>query len=342
MAPAASPEEIRVDLESLVDTLRAELEASQKRSSALRPEVAAYLFERSLRGHHSALCLAGLSASETGAELRTLWRLMLESVSTRRFGLSSDVWRLSDDRNGPGLAPSGPIRGAFDALADYPDRFFPLLWLDLLPALGGRTNAISAAERLAFITALFNLGEKLDGPLRAAGNRVMERLCRLSGAALDDWRSVLHAALTEAGLVEPPPARPEAFRRFTLVGHLDLSPVDPDFLPDAVAVLGPRGFTVGDPNLCAVAVVLAQAGGLSFVSLENDIPPPAELKAALGPCELRLDGRSLHFTAPGLAPLCLATDLPLLAPRAMAANVAGDVVLVDAASARLLLGRLSA
>lgn len=298
---------------TLIGALRAELEARGRASSQVRPEVVDYLLGRGLAPLHEALAKRG----DPDATCQAVWRLMLSSVEARRFGVSTDAWSTHDD---------------------YPDRYFPLLWLRLLPSL---LPALPADEGLACAAALFNLGEKLCGPLRATGNRLMAGLAERPAALLPDWRRGLEDALVRFGLLDVPPLPPEAWRGFDVVGTFDFRPVEADFLPGSVEAGEARSFRVGDPELLAVGLLLADQAGLSLVSLDTAAPPPARLASAVPGGRVTLDRRRLLFTpANGGAPRCLCPDVPLLAPAAVAANAAGDLLLVDAASAHVLLGRV--
>ena len=95
---------------ALLAALHETLLSGERQSSAVRPEIAGYLLDHGLAPLHAALSAAGESPDALCAEV---WRLMLATVSARRFGVSTDAWRENDD---------------------YPDRYFPLLWLTLVPA----------------------------------------------------------------------------------------------------------------------------------------------------------------------------------------------------------------
>lgn len=309
---------------ALVSTLRETLLSHERRSSAVRPEVTGYLLEHGLAPLHAGLAAAGEAPDTLCSEV---WRLMLASVEARRFGVSSDAWRRNED---------------------YPDRYFPLLWLGLVPVV---VPAMPAAERLPFVTALFNLGEQLAGPLRATANRVMDVVGARPETLAGDWRAVLERAMVDAGLLAVETIPPARWQRVEAIGHFDFAAVDPGFLPDGVESTEARAFRIG--GVCApgaeghtaVGLLLADTAGLRLLSLGAGAgaPPAPSSTSAVSGGELRLVGRQLIWKPAGAAaPRCLMERVPLLVPGAVAANEAGDLVLLDAASARVFLGRLCA
>lgn len=304
--PAPSP--------ALLAALHEALRSGERQSSAVRPEIAGYLLDHGLAPLHAALGAAGESPDALCAEV---WRLMLASVSARRFGVSTDAWRENDD---------------------YPDRYFPLLWLTLVPAA---LPAMPAAERLPCVAALFNLGEQLSGPLRATGNRLMAGLAAAPERLAPAWRAALERAMVQAGLLAPSVTPPSAWRTYTPVARFDFTAVEPAFLPDAAVAAEARAFRVG--SAAGVGVLLADSGGLTLLGVSPGTSPEPATALALAGGRLYLAGRRLMWQpAPAAAPLCLAESLPLVAPAALAANEAGDVLLVDAASAHVTLGRCGA
>lgn len=312
-APAPPPSE------ALVADLRAEWARRARESSAVRPEVVTYLIERGLEPLHRALVAAG---SPADALCRSVWTLMLASVSARRFGVSTDAWA-----NTP----------------DYPDRWFPLLWLRLAPSLLPR---LPVAERLPCAAALFNLGEQLSGPMRATANRLMAALVQVPGDLVPDWRRGLERALTAAGLLAPQSVPPAEWRRAVVIGAVDLAAHDPAFLPAAAVCLDGRTFAVGDPGAGRVARLLADAAGLTVLSIEHaDVPFPAAravVPPGAGAPTVELVGRRLARRGPTDAPeRVLLDDVPAVAPAAIAVGAVGDVVLIDAASQHVTLLRLT-
>jgi hypothetical protein len=304
---------------ALIADLRAEWAQHARASSAVRPEVVSYLIARGLEPLHRALVSSG---EPPEALCRPVWTLMLASVSARRFGVSTDAWA-----NNP----------------DYPDRWFPLLWLRLAPSLLPR---LPAPERLPCTAALFNLGEQLAGPLRSTANRLMAALVQVPGDLVPDWRRGLERALVAAGLLAPPAVPPAEWRRAVVVGTLDLAVHDTAFLPGAVSTLEARTFAVGDPEGGRVARVLADAAGLTVLGIDHADVPFAALRSAGPPLPgapaVELTGRKLVRRGPGGTPAqVLLEDVPAVAPTALAVGPFGDVLLVDAASQHLTLLRLT-
>jgi hypothetical protein len=299
---------------ALLAALHETLLSGERQSSAVRPEIAGYLLDHGLAPLHASLSADGESPDALCAEV---WRLMLASVSARRFGVSTDAWRENDD---------------------YPDRYFPLLWLVLVPAA---LPAMPAVERLPCVAALFNLGEQLSGPLRATGNRLMAGLAGAPGALAPAWRAALERAMVQAGLLALSVTPPAAWRTYTPVARFDFAAVEPAFLPDTAVAAEARAFRVG--STAGVGVLLADSGGLTLLGVSPGAPAEATTTLDLAGGRLSLDGRRLMWRPPGAAQaLCLAESLPLVAPAALAANEAGDVLLVDAASAQVTLGRCGA
>ena len=315
--PTAAP----VPSAALVAGLREMLVTHERRSSAVRPEVVGYLVEHGLAPLHAGLAARGETPDALCAEV---WRLMLASVEARRFGVSSDAWTRNED---------------------YPDRYFPLLWLGLVPQV---VPPMAPGERLPFVTALFNLGEQLGGPLRATANRVMGALGERLEAVSRNWRAVLEGAMVDAGLLAVSVTPPSAWQRVESLGHFDFATVDAALLPEAVETTDARGFRIGlsagVPNSAGTtALLLAGNAGLSLLSLAQGVGPLPAREVAVGGGHLRLDVRRLLWAPPGGLPVrCLQTQVPALVPAALAANLAGDVLLLDAVSARVFLGRLVA
>jgi hypothetical protein len=299
---------------ALMATLHETLRAGERQSSAVRPEIAGYLLDHGLAPLHAALSAAGEPPDALCAEV---WHLMLASVSARRFGVSTDAWRNNDD---------------------YPDRYFPLLWLAVVPAT---LPMVPAAERLPLVAALFNLGEQLSGPLRATGNRLMASLVAAPEKLARAWRPTLEHAMVEAGLLALSVTPPAEWRRYTPVARFDFAPVEPGFLPDAAVAAEARAFQVG--SAVGVGVLLADSGGLTLLGVAPGAAPEARTTVTLAGGRLSLEGRRLLWSPAGATqPFCLAESLPLVAPAALAANAFGDVLLVDAASAHVTLGRCGA
>lgn len=309
MAPDTDPtsdETLRRALRAAVDELRAA-------SSAWRPAVAAYLFDAGLAPLHAALAARGAVDPRL---IEATWRLMLETVATRRFGVSGPAWQ---------------------AAADYPDRYYPILWLDLLPRC---LPAAAPAERMRLLTMLFNLGENLGRHARAAANAVAEHLAAAGPALALDPRDHISTALAAVGLIadeRPPPA---AWRRAEPEAAFDCAAIEPGFLPDAI-IAGPgRRFAVVDGSH-GIALHLEVTGhGLVCRGRGAALALADEPAAALDGVVLALDRRALTWRRGDERRALAVVDA--VAPAAVAANANGDLVVVDAASTWLELWRARA
>ena len=241
---------------------------------------------------------------------------MLETVATRRFGVSGPSWR---------------------AVADYPDRYYPLLWLDLLPRC---LPAAMPADRMKLLTMLFNLGENVTRHARAAANTVAEQLAA-AGAALAVHPEVhISAALASVGLIaddHPPPLR---WRRVEALAAFDCAAIEPGFLPDAIAAGVGRRFVVVDGTRAVALHLDATAQGLVCRGRGSVVASVGSDRIALGDVELCLDRRSLRWQRAGERRTLGLLDA--IAPAAFAANALGDLVVVDAASTHLGLLRARA
>lgn len=287
--------------EALHGALRAAVEATRAASSAWRPAVAEYLFRHGLAPLHAALAGRGPVPHPL---VEGVWRLMLETVATRRFGVSTDAWRAGD----------------------YPDRYFPLVWLDLLPA---RLPAVAPEQRMAAVAALFNLGERLP---RSVATPVARRLVAEGHAFAADPLGALRRLSREAGLLGDGQA-PTGWRRLVEQGVFDCAQVDPRFLPGAIAAGPERRFVVVDA-LRPVALHLDIDSGGPVCRATGAAPPAVtpERAVELDGVRLTFDRRALRWQG-----ALGAGHHPLdgVAPAALAANPAGDVLWVDAASTRV-------
>lgn len=288
------------DAPDLRTTLGDALDALRAASSAYRPAVAEYLYRRGLAPLHAALARCG---PPPPALIEDIWKLMLETVATRRFGVSTDDWR------------SG----------GYPDRYFPIVWLDLLPA---RLPAVAASRRMAVVAALFNLGERLP---RTVANPVADRLCARGAAFAADPLGTLRAVLVELDLLGASAAT--GWARLVEQTPLDCLLVDPDFLPGAIAAGPERRFVLVDAVRPVALHLVVGPEGLRIGAVGAAPPGLLPTRAVELPrVSLRLEGRAIRWQGP-------AGDRhhPVggVAPAALAANEQGDVLLVDAASTRV-------
>lgn len=199
--------------------------------AAFRPEVAEYLFERGFKPLEQAL---GPGHDEL---LVAVFRLQMESIGSRAFGVSTDAWR-----DNPG----------------WPDRYFPILWLDLAPQL---LPMLPPLQRLATLTLLFNLGENLLTVAPTLGGAVAESLLRsVPAIAREGVERAAITALAELGIVPRTAiaagAAPTAVR---LLASIPLSVWDPMFIPGAVGFDAEGAFYVAD-RARPIALHLTRAG----------------------------------------------------------------------------------
>lgn len=288
------------DTADLRARLRHAVESVRLASSAYRPAVAEYLYRRGLAPLYDRLAEQG---EPPRALVEGVWRLMLETVATRRFGVSSDHWR------GGG----------------YPDRYFPLVWLELLPRW---LPAVSPVERTAAVAALFNLGERLP---RAAANPVAEALVERGPAFAADPAGTVQAALVDLGLIGR--AAAVGWRRLVEQAIFDCVQVDPEFLPGAVVAASERRFVVTDA-LRPTALHLAIGPDGLGVQATGAAPPDvrAARSVQFPRVSLRLERRALAWSGPAGA---FTQPVDGVAPAAIAANEQGDVLWIDTASTRI-------
>ncbi|MGZ3454252.1 MAG: hypothetical protein ACXWUG_32105 [Polyangiales bacterium] len=209
------------DLES---SLAATLDDARRSYAAWRPEVAHYLFERGLRKTGEAL---GADPARD-AILTHVWRLQMESIGTRMFGVSTDAWR------------DNPA---------YPDRFFPIVWIDLVPKLLPR---LPDDKRLPALIALFNLGENLVTAAPSLGGLVAEAL-------VNEWEAIVAegvepvalTALVDLGIVPEAAAprrkiSPSAWRRVVPLAIANVATWEPTLIPGAVGITDEGTIWVAD------------------------------------------------------------------------------------------------
>jgi len=249
--------------------LRAEMDRARRTHAAWRPEVAGYLFERGLVPAMKALPNEGSSA----ALLEQLWRLMVATIGSRAFGVSTGAWR---DH------------------AAYPDRCFPLLWIDLVPAV---LPKVAAPQRPALLAELFNLGENLASASRLDAARVMERLVAevdlIARAGLQD---ATRSVLVDLGLM---PDGEGARCAWTALGPTRLVHVasfDPELLPGALRFEGDI-LEVAD-LVRPVALRLRGSGEAAQLHERRTLPEPRTSTVDL-PVTAQLPGGVLTVEADG-------------------------------------------
>jgi len=249
---------------------------AERRHALYRAPVVEHLFERGWRPLHARMG----EGAEARAALTSVWGLMLESVVTGRFGVSSDAWR----ENG-----------------SYPDRYFPRLWLDTLPEA-----RLPPGELIEAATALFNLGERLHSVSRAASNALAEALfAERTRLAFGGWQAAARRGLEGAGLVAPEGSDPAEWRAARRTGTLRLGETDPDFTVAAVVPSGGGEVLVEDALRPVRARARLTAAGLELVGIEASTIAVAAPEAEAPPLltgrapRLTLSGRRLVLEAAG-------------------------------------------
>lgn len=260
-----------MDLEQgLVPKLAQALDDARRTWAAFRPEVAEYLFERGFRRAEAALP----AGPETAALLHALFRLQMESIGARTFGVSNDAWR--DNRG-------------------WPDRYFPILWIDLLPSL---LPALPVDRRLSEVVALFNLGENLVGVAPTLGGLVAEGLlARRESIVREGVPAVALAVLVDLGIVpatavpDGARARPTTLRQ---LAHVSLAQWESSMIPAAVSFSGEGALQIADAvRPFALQLGLPSAQFLGRVTLDH-VPSPRPLPVAHADLSLRADGSVRH------------------------------------------------
>lgn len=225
---------------ALARALHRTLDDARRAYAAFRPEVALYLFDRGLRASADALP----AGSDRDVLIDRLWRLQLESIGARTFGVSTDAWR------------TNPA---------YPDRYFPLVWLDLVPKI---LPLLPAHGRLPAVVALFNLGENLVLAAPSAAGLVAEAmLAETDAIAREGVESVALSAMVRLGVLPAPgpgegPARGSSAAAWTRVVPLAVVSVaawEPSLIPGAIEWTGDSTVRVADRTR-PLALDLAVAG----------------------------------------------------------------------------------
>jgi hypothetical protein len=257
-------------LRDLESALAATLDDARRSYAAWRPEVARYLFEKGLRRTGEALA----SDPSRDAILGHVWRLQMESIGTRMFGVSTDAWR------------DNPA---------YPDRFFPIVWIDLVPALLPR---LKESERLAALIALFNLGENLVIAAPSLGGLVAEALVeRVDRIAAEGVEPVALGALVDLGIVpaEAAPRRnegPTTFSRVTRVAVANVAAWEPTMIPGAVGVSEEGTVWIADRTRPLVLQVATGGSSVQLVAraTRERVIEPQSLPCAAGAIAIAADG----------------------------------------------------
>jgi hypothetical protein len=256
-SPEPAPRGADEDLET---RLRRVLEGARRTYAGWRAEVAAYLFEHAFRPTLQALPPHPMRAHT----LELLWRLQMETIGTKMFGVSTDAWR------------DNPA---------YPDRFFPIVWIDLVPRLLPRLPPERWPEALV---SLFNLGENLVIHARGVGAAVAEALARDPEAtALDGVEETALAAMADLGLV-PKGAVPgrrgrsRAFDRLVALPPIALDTFEPTFVPGLVLV-EESAIVVAD-LVRPLALAFSMASAEPQLIERRTLPSPTPLPTPALPC----------------------------------------------------------
>ncbi len=255
---------------ALADVLGRTLDDARRSYAAFRPEVAEYLFERGFRAVERAL-------PGEDALLHAMFRLQMESIGARTFGVSNDAWR-----NNP----------------EWPDRYFPTLWIELLPQL---LPLLPPERRLPTVVDLFNLGENLVHVAPSLGGSLGELLLRdVRAIAETDAHSVAVSALVELGVLPREVLRGRKAARLdpknvSRLAVIFTSAWDPQFIPGAVGFASEGTFFVADRVRNAV-LHLTRAGS-TFQLLGRTETAPAALNggafALADTGEVTFEGRSI-------------------------------------------------
>jgi hypothetical protein len=275
-------------LAELADDVAALAALAEGRGALVRGDVVRHLFLAGWMKLHPAL-----HAQPNGKQaLLTTWQLMLESVVTGSFGVSSDDWREHQA---------------------YPDRYFPRLWLDVLPEAASR---LSPAAFAMLASRCFNLGENVAPRSRTLANELGELLYKARKTLTEDTLAVVvERALIDAGLHEPPDDSTEPKRRLVVAPTLELERQHPTFSVGDVAVDGEGTYLI-DAHSDSTLRLVVEGLGLSLGALDPfayfERAPALERDTAFGRVAwkqdaLFLDGRKL-VACPLAWPVSLHSD----------------------------------
>jgi len=253
----------------LVERLRARLDRARRAYAAYRPEVARFLFEHGFLATERALASAGIDDEPL---LEALFTLQLESIGSRGFGVSQPHFR--DD-------PA------------YPDRYFALLWLDLVPRL---LPLLPGPRRLPTVVALFNLGEHLAVASPGLGGAVVGHLVEHQARIVEEGvEAVGLSALVAVGVLPAEALRTVAaptrlpFARLVTRAVASVATWEPDLVPGALA-FDAGALRVWD-RVEARALRLSFAGGSAQLLGREVGPGPAPTGAPLNTLALSVDAR---------------------------------------------------
>ncbi len=256
--------------------LAATIERARQSYAAYRPEVATYLFQHGFRRTADALP----DDEHRDRLLEDLFRLQLESIGTCAFGVSNDAWRDN---------------------AAWPDRYFPLLWLEVAPRL---LPMLPPGRRLSALVTLFNLGENLVLTAPSVGGLVADALlARLHDVVADGVELVALEAMIDLGILprdalparSRPRARPTAIVRLST---LSMAPFEPTLIPGAVGFVGDGGFFVADTTR-PLALQFAQTGSRLGESMQLVGRTTQTGRPRMPPLAIDLEGDRLSLEEDG-------------------------------------------
>lgn len=275
-------------LAELADDVAALAVLAEGRGALVRGEVVRHLFLDGWMKLHPPL-----HGQPNGKQaLLTTWQLMLESVVTGGFGVSSAEWREHQA---------------------YPDRYFPRLWLDVLPEAAQRLNPSDFAT---LTSRCFNLGENVAPRSRSLANELGELLYKARKTlTVETLALVVERALIDAGLHEPGDGSLEPKRRLVVAPTLELDRQHPTFFVGDVAV-DKDGIYLIDTHSDSTLRLVPEGLALSFGALDPfayfERAPALERDTGFGKVAWRqdalfLDGRKLSACAMAW-PVSLHTD----------------------------------
>ena len=272
-------------------------EKLRRRSSRFDAAVVEYLFRAGWQPIHA------LRVGEK--ELLALWALALDSIASGRFGVADERWRTS---------------------AAYPDRFFPTLWLDIVPQL-----ASDGPDWLEQTTQLFNLGERLVQASRAVANAVAAELAEAAEELGSDFEGTVRLALQSAGVLEST-GEPDA--GLVPIATVSLHTFDPSFLAASLELSDAGVLWVYGADGRALVATLTGVGAevQGFESADN--PAIASLECDAGDRRFRLEGTSLVVRGSGPEQRA---NTDLIYPVALAVNASGVAAIADGLSGEIAI-----
>ncbi len=286
--------------EELADGLAELGDSMKRRSPRFRPDVVRYLFEQSWQKVRS----------ERGEEkaLLGLWELQLETISGGLFSVADNRWR----------------RGK-----SYPDRYFPTLWLHVVPELAERSDAWFEQT-----VSLFNLGERLAVASRPLANAVAQKLEEESSSLAAAFEPTLRKLLSHCGVLPAEPNTGDGYEHFA---SIELAESEPSFLAGSMELSAAGVLWVYEANSTRALVATLTIAGAELQGIHAALdPPPANLRTRVGSRDYRAVPGALLTAEAGKEHKHLA---PVIAPIALAANQSGLVAIADGLRQRVVLLR---